>query len=63
MTFFGYGVEGDMARTYFWWSVAMRAGHAPSIEWRAKAADALSAERRARIEARAKDWRRRRTAP
>ncbi len=63
MYFFGYGVDRDMAESYFWWIAATRAGHAPSIEWRAKAADALSAERRARIEARAKDWRRRRTAP
>ena len=63
MYFFGYGVPTDMAESYFWWIAATGAGHAPSIEWRAKAADALTNERRARIEARAKDWRRRRTAP
>ena len=59
MYFFGYGVPKDVAESYFWWIAATRAGHAPSIEWRAKAADALSAERRAGIDARAKDWRRR----
>ncbi len=63
MYYFGYGVAKDPAESYFWWIVATGAGHAPSIEWRAKAADALSAEQRAGIEARANDWRPRRKAP
>ena len=63
MYFFGYGVAKDMAESYFWWIAATGAGHAPSEKWRAKAADALKPERRADIEARAKDWRPRRKAP
>lgn len=57
MYYFGYGVPKDIAEAYFWWTTTTGAGHARSIEWRAKAAEALKPERRAAIEARAKDWR------